>query len=140
MNPYRLIFLFFFKGTLENDQLHFYYLQMFQNTNTYYDNSGMDITFDEFKSNFSLFTFCNTASNIHIPGFKFCIFQEVQNIMYSNFADTIPLVRNGNSHMRIQFRKPTPQANLYTMCWAGIFPTLLAVDKNRSITVSHRTA
>ncbi len=104
-----------------DDLLNHFYLQLYRTTNSYYANTGLDVTLSEFKSRFALFSFCNTTNLRHDP-------------------NLIPLVKSGSARLIIKFKHPTDNYPLQTCYWAAFYPTILGIDKERKVTTSFRTS
>lgn len=66
-----------FQSTTNEGLLSHFYLELFRNTNCYYSNNGIDITMNEFKDYFPLFTFNTCAAGRHDPNTVRSIFKKL---------------------------------------------------------------
>ena len=109
------------QNTIETDQLKRYYLDLFRCANSYYTNTGFDLTYDDYQNFWTIFPFSTTATG-------------------KNLADEIPLTKSGIAKIRLTFNEAPLADDLQQMYILAIYPSLMTIDGKRKIELSFRTS
>ena len=85
-----------FQNSISNGQLLRYYLDLFKCSNSYYTNTGFELTYDDYSRYWVIFPFSTTATG-------------------KNFADEIPLTKTGLAKIKLTFSEAPSADDLQQM-------------------------
>jgi len=97
-----------------------WYIQVFEILGAYYTERSTNLTFEEFKKFFTIWSFSTVPSGV--AG-----------------KHEVPLVRSGRCSIQMTFNEPIPTDTLQQMVVLSISPALMEIDFNRKILCSFRT-
>ena len=109
------------QNTVETELLQRYYIDLFRCANSYYTNTGFDLTYEDYTNFWTIFPFSATATG-------------------KNLADEITLTKSGLAKIKLTFNEAPLADDLQQMYVLAIYPSLMTIDGKRKIELSFRTS